>query len=136
MESVETKKELKELGLVLKQFCEDKPRDSASTYDLFLQFTGSNTSDPNFMNDFRNFPASNFMTDFAIVEIGNERRRREAARAAAREQVSSEVEYFQLVFGDLKRLEYFWPHLPNKNPMFFHDTYSALHILAGQGKDL
>ena len=84
MESVETKKELKELGLVLKQFCEDKPRDSASTYDVFLQFTGSNTRDSNFMNDFRNFPASNFMTDFEIVEIGNERRRREAARAAAR----------------------------------------------------
>ena len=145
MESVETKKELKELGLVLKQFCEDKPRDSASTYDVFLQLTGSNTRDPNFMNDFRNFPASNFMTDFEIVEIENEHRRREAARAAAREQVSSEAEYFQLVFGDLKRLEYFWPHLQNKNPTFISVKYSqgqlekhllgysALHILAGLG---
>ena len=41
--------------------------------------------------------------------------------------------FFNLVFGDLKRLEYFWPHLPKKNPMFFHDEYSALHILARVG---
>ena len=41
--------------------------------------------------------------------------------------------FFKLVFGDLKRLEYFWPHLPNKNPKFFRDEFSALHILAKLG---
>ena len=41
--------------------------------------------------------------------------------------------FFKLVFGDLKRLEYFWPHLPNKNPKFFRDEFSTLHILAKLG---
>ena len=49
------------------------------------------------MSYFRNFPASEFMTDFEIVEIGNERMRLEAAarkqeevEAAARQQQEAE----------------------------------------------
>ena len=94
MKSVETKKELKELALVLKQFCEDKPRVEILN------------------------PGSHF--ENILAHPAN----------------TPDLGFFNLVFGDLKRLEYFWPNLPNKNPMFFHDTYSALHILAGQGKDL
>jgi len=41
--------------------------------------------------------------------------------------------FFNLVFRDLQRLKYFWPHLPNKNPRFINDEYSALHILASLG---
>jgi len=41
--------------------------------------------------------------------------------------------FFQLVFGDLKRLQYFWPYLPNKNPLFISDEFSTLHILAKLG---
>jgi hypothetical protein len=49
------------------------------------------------MSHFNNFPASNFMTDFEIVEIGNEQRRRDAAariqeeaKDAARQQQEAE----------------------------------------------
>ena len=92
MESVETKKELKELGLVLKQFCVGKPRVEISNPVL-----------DNFQNFFRH-PIN-----------------------------TKDSGYFKLVFGDLKRLKYFWPHLQNKNPILFNDQYSALHILAGVG---
>ena len=47
--------------------------------------------------------------------------------------VTRDSGFFKLVFGDLKRLQYFWPHLPSKNPMFFNDEFSTLHILAIQG---
>ena len=80
MESVDFKKELEELGLVLKQFCEDKSR-----VEILSPIPG------------------NYQTSFRHPDSC----------------------YFKLVFGDLKRLKYFWPHLPNKNPMLFHDMYSA-----------
>lgn len=43
--------------------------------------------------------------------------------------------FFKLVFCDLKRLQYFWPYLPNKNPVFIcvSNQYSTLHILAKRG---
>jgi len=43
--------------------------------------------------------------------------------------------FFKLVFGDLKRLQYFWPYLPNKNPVFIRglNRRSTLHILAKRG---
>ena len=41
--------------------------------------------------------------------------------------------FFKLVFCDLKRLQYFWPYLPNKNPVFISDKFSTLHILAKLG---
>ena len=104
LKSVETKKELKELGLVLKQFCVGKPRVEISNPVL-----------DNFQNFFRH-PIN-----------------------------TKDSGYFKLVFGDLKRLEYFWQHLQNKNPTFISVNYSqgqlqkhllgysALHILAGVG---
>ena len=94
MESVETKKELKELGLILKQFCEDKP--SVDILNLVANF-----------EYFQNFVLHHTNTLDSV--------------------------FFKLVFGDLKRLEYFWPHLQNKNPIFINDSYSALHILASLG---
>ena len=88
MESVEVKKELKDLCLVLRQFLEDKRIRILNRGAKFKDIWGMNTTDSGF---------------------------------------------FKLVFGDLKRLEYFWPHLPNKNPKFFRDEFSALHILAKLG---
>jgi len=43
--------------------------------------------------------------------------------------------FFELVFCDLKRLQYFWPYLPNKNPVFIcgSNLNSTLHILAKRG---
>ena len=44
--------------------------------------------------------------------------------------------FFKLVFCDLKRLQYFWPYLPNKNPVFIcgSNLNSTLHILAKRGQ--
>ena len=88
LESIEVKKELKDLGLVLRQFSENKRIEILNPGAKFKDILGMNTADSGF---------------------------------------------FQLVFGDLKRLKYFWPHLPNKNPMFFREEFSALHILAKLG---
>ena len=88
MESVEVKKELKDLFLVLRQFSEDKCIGSLNPGAKFKEILGMNATDSGF---------------------------------------------FKLVFGDLKRLKYFWPHLPNKNPKFFRNKISALHILAELG---
>ena len=41
--------------------------------------------------------------------------------------------FFSLVFGDLQRLKYFWPYLPNKNPLFHKGQWSALHVIADKG---
>ena len=41
--------------------------------------------------------------------------------------------FFSLVFGDLHRLKYFWPYLPNKNPLFYEGQWSALHVIANKG---
>ena len=88
VQSVGAKKEdIKELGLVLRQFCETEDKRTCSGAK-FEGIQGFYTRDKGF---------------------------------------------FQLVFGDLKRLQYFWPHLPNKNPMFFNDEFSTLHILAKLG---
>ena len=82
--SVGAKKEdIKELGLVLRQFCETEDKRTCSGEKL------------------EGIP-------FVTRDSG----------------------FFKLVFGDLKRLQYFWPHLPSKNPMFFNDEFSTLHILA------
>ena len=87
VQSVGAKKEdIKELGLVLRQFCETEDKQTCSVAKL------------------EGIP-------FVTRDSG----------------------FFKLVFGDLKRLKYFWPHLQNKNPILFHDQYSALHILAGVG---
>ena len=43
--------------------------------------------------------------------------------------------FFKLVFGDLERLQYFWSHLPNKNPTFMGGEFTALHILASLGHE-
>jgi hypothetical protein len=43
--------------------------------------------------------------------------------------------FFKLAFGDLERLQYFWSHLPNKNPTFMGGEFTALHILASLGHD-
>ena len=85
LQSVESKKDIKNLGLVLKRFCEDKQAWNGAKFE---DIQGMNMRDSGF---------------------------------------------FKLVFGDLQRLQYFWPHLPNKNPMFIGDEYSALHILASLG---
>ena len=85
MESVEAKRDIKNLGLVLREFCSDKEAWNSSKFE---GIQGMNMRDSGF---------------------------------------------FKLVFGDLQRLEFFWQHLPNKNPMFIGDEYSALHILASLG---
>ena len=87
-QSVGSKKDdIKELGLVLRQFCETEDKRTCSG----AKFEG--------------------IAGFYTRDSG----------------------FFKLVFGDLKRLRYFWPHLPNKNPMFFNDEFSTLHILAKLG---
>ena len=88
VQSVGAKKEdIKELGLVLRQFCETEDKRTCSGAK-FEGIHGLYTRDSGF---------------------------------------------FKLILGDLKRLQYFWPHLPNKNPMFFNDEFSTLHILAKLG---
>ena len=104
MKGVEAKKGLKELCLVLRQFSEDKPRIGILNQIL------------NRLSLVKPYGAKYLGLD--SPEFGMNMR---------------DFGFFKLVFGDLKRLQYFWPYLPNKNPVFISDKFSTLHILAKLG---
>ena len=42
---------------------------------------------------------------------------------------------FFTVYGDLKRLKFFWPYLDEKNPILTRSGLTPLHLLALNGKE-
>ena len=99
MKGVEAKKGLKELCLVLRQFSEDKPRIGILNQIL------------NPLSLVKPYGAKYLGLD--SPEFGMNMR---------------DFGFFKLVFGDLKRLQYFWPYLPNKNPVFISDKFSTSYF--------